>query len=276
MINAQQPIWTQPAGNVRRFNAVELRNYFLPSPGRSVFTLILLNLFILLLVIPLLVINTSFLNEHVQSFLLTGAIIVVGAPLGISSIRLILYYLRPRPRHAEYDAWVHSCIPAIQQIGLQELNLDPGEIAGQPLCVPGMIWPDSPEAEFYRDDGYPVIKQDPSGFPRSSINRFICFYPNQYDIAIFTCDVNALYAKSYSRAQRYFYKDIVGIETIGLNVQLGDTSYTLRRFELHVANGQHIGIPAFVFNPYMMQTVGSLNTLLRDKKNGPGRTPAGL
>jgi hypothetical protein len=165
----------------------------------------------------------------------------------------------------------------MQQMGLQELRLDPREIMGQPLCVRGMVWPNSPEAEFYRNDGPPVVKRDRyGGYPHASIHRFIFFYPTRYDIAIFTCDVNALYAKRYSRAQRYFYKDIVGIETIGFNLQLGNSWIELRRFELQIANGQSIGIPVFTSDPNVMYTVGSLNALLRDKQHGPPRGFAGL
>lgn len=272
----QQPVRPQPSKSLRVFKMDELRNYFLPSPGRNLFTMLLLNLFALILAIPLIVINTSFLTEGVQSVITTCAIIILGTPLGIGCIRLILYYFRSRPTDQQYEEWVNSWIPRMQQSGLQELSLDISEIVGQPLFVHGMVLPDSTEAEFYRQDGYPVIKQDQYGHLHSSINRFIFFYPTRHDIAIFTCDVNALYTRSYRRAQRYFYSDIVGVETVGFNLQSGNTATTLRRFELHVANGQDIGMPVFISDPTVMRTVGSLNALLREHKHGPGRRPAGL
>lgn len=275
-MHMQSPEHAQPASPQRMLSAIELRNYFLPPPGRRLFTIILLNLFVLILAIPVMVINTDFLAAIVQSLLTIVVIIILGAPLGISTIRLIAYFLRPHPTDQKYEAWVTDWMPKIQQNGLQELGLDQSEIVGQPLFVRGMVLPNSSEAEFYRNDSYPEIKQDRYGYLHSSINRFIFFYPARHDIAIFTCDVNALYPKNYSSAQRYFYNDIVGVETVGLGLQAGNTSATLRRFELHIANGQTIGLPVFISDPNITHTIGSLNALLRNKKHGPNRGPAGL
>src|SRR5713101_4359483 len=129
MMYTQQPVYAQPTSGLRTFTTAELRNYFLPPPSRRLFTFILLNFFILILAIPLIVINTSFLTENVQSFLTTIAFIILGIPLIISCIRLILYYFLRCPTDQEYRTWINSWIPRMQQNGLQELGMDQSEIA---------------------------------------------------------------------------------------------------------------------------------------------------
>ncbi len=272
----QQPVQPQSFGNPRTFSPIELRNYFLAPPSRTVFTLILLSLFLFILAIPLIVINTSFLTASAQSFLTTAALVILAIPLVYGGMRLVPYYLRSRPTDQEYDTWVRNWIPEMQRNGLLELGLDPSEILGQPLFVPSIVWPNTPEADFYRNEGYPLLKSDRDGNIHSSINRFIFFYPTRYAIAIFTCDINALYPRQYSRAQRYFYNDIVGVDLFSVTTQPGNTSGALRRFELRVTNGENLGVPVFISDPMVMQTVGALNALLRDKKYGSGRGPAGL
>ncbi len=244
-----------------------LDNYFLPLPNRNMFSFILLNAFAFILAIPLIIINTDLLTEGIaRSVIIAVVILALLVPLCISCVRLVLYYLRLRPTDHEYDTWVRNHESLFLQKGLQQLHLDQSEIIEKPLCIRGIVWPNSKEAEFYLNNGYPMIKWDRYGTPHASINRFVFFYPTQSTVDMFTSDLNALSEASYSRAQKYFYKEIVGFEIVDLTAH-GYPSNVLRQFEIHITGGQSIGIPISPSDPNAMDIVKMLNALLREHQN---------
>lgn len=242
-----------------------LHNYFLPHPA-LMFTFIMLSAYALILATPIIIINTTALPQDTQNTVITITVVFLILLLVISCIRLIRYYLRLRPTNQEYDTWVRAHESPLHQQGLAQLLLDPSELIEKPQCIPGVVWPNSQEAEQYQNNGYPKIKWDRYGFPHASVNRFIFFYPTRDTVAMFTCDVNALpSARSFSRAQRYSYKEVVGFQIVDLNAP-GYPANVLQQFEIHFTNGQSIGIPMSPSDQNVMDVVKLLNALLREHK----------
>jgi hypothetical protein len=258
------------ANNTQTDPSAELRsNYFLPLPllSHNIFAFIVLDMLALILAVPLIIVNTTFLEPDIQIRAIVIAILtVVFLPLGFGSIRLILYYLRPRLTDEEYDKWVRDHEPGLREQGFLELTLHDDDIIDTPRCIQGIVWPNSEAAQFYRNNGDPMIKWDRRGKPHASINSFVFFYPTQHSVSIFTCDVNALSnAKAATRAQKFLYKDIVGFEVNDLKAAKY-LSNTLRQLEIKI-KGHSLSIPISPLNPNATDIVKLLNALLREHQN---------
>lgn len=177
------------------------------------------------------------------------------------------FVVPPPPTDEEYEAWVKSWANAIQQYGVKKLGLDPSDILGQSLYVRSIVWPRSHGAKYYSNYNCPVlIKQGIDKRPHGNINRFTFFYPTQHYIAVFAGDINALHTLRFEETRMYYYKDIVGIETSGMALDDGITTYPMQHFELRVSSGQSISATTYVEDLDVEQTIRALRTLLRDKK----------
>lgn len=242
-----------------------LHNYFQRPPQRSVFTSVMIGMFLLICIVPC-CLSVPYINSMFQTFIVLGIIATIGIPTVIGCSPLISYLLLSRPTDKEYDEWVGGWLHSKKEQGFHELHINSYEFMGQPLLVQGQVYPGTSASEIYNNDVSLVIRPGKDGYPRSSINRFMFFYPMQDFIAIFTTDVNALSNQKYDFAQKYYYQDVVGIETVSVNTHMTKRSIELRDLTLKMSNGKEIGLPSVVSNPDVTQTIRAINTLIWDKK----------
>ncbi len=261
------------------FSEVQMRRYFKGSGNYKGA--------IFLIIVGVLLIGVG-LASNAQTLALVRLAPTVVTLVGLAPIVLgfiIMVVRSSRPTDRQYDQWVDGQRELIASTALQKVHMDPSQLIRDRLSLHGVIVPGSPEANPYSGNIY--SKKGKDGLIRYSVNVFTYFFPAEHHIAVLSCDVDALDQRAHiERADHYFYKDMVGVNTGEGRLEDKKERATLlvQGFSLRVANGDAIGIggvlsvrvldpknkklgPKIAFaDTEVSKTVQALLMLLRQKK----------
>jgi hypothetical protein len=195
-----------------------------------------------------------------------------------------------KPTDAEYDAWVENKLSALEPRAREKLGLvDESQIISPRMRVDGFVLPTLASLITYGDVRMKVGKDK---YARFSINTVKYFYPTEHNLGAYSDFVNALKQKDRTeRTEEFFYTDIVGattkdsIEEVVLDkAKKGKDGKplsrrgTIKSFKLIASSGDDTGVTIGFHtdddtilertSSTVDQTVGSLRTLLKDRKGG--------